>query len=98
MVFKIEPPTFIEIQKLVSKGYDLTLDKHPFFSLAKCVCESGIVDINIYPSQNNTYLIMRLINNKLVYKDTKELEDVVNSYRDCINDIFDAFRIINRVD
>lgn len=98
MNFKIEEPKGTEIQKLVNKGYEISLNKKPFFSLVKYVSDSVIVDINIWPEVNISYLMLRLINNKLGYMNPKEMEDDVNTFRDSIYDIFSVFNVIERLD
>lgn len=98
MNFKIETPKDIEIQKLVNKGYELSLNKKPFFTLVKYVSESVIIDIIIWPEKYETYLMIRSINNKFCYIDPKEMEDDVNTFRDCVYDIFSVFKVIERLD
>lgn len=98
MNFKIETPKYTEVQKLVSKGYDLLLNEYPLFSLQKRISQNFVVNIDIFPYKNNSCLMMCLTENQRVFRDIKELEDIVNSYRDCMYDILTSFRTIERLD
>lgn len=98
MNFKIETPKYTEVQKLVSKGYDLLLNEYPFFSLQKRISQNFVVKIDIFPYKNNSCLMMRLTENKHLYRDINEFGNIINSYRDCMYDILTSFRIIERLD
>ena len=98
MTVIIETLKVTEVQKLVSKGYDLLLNEYPFFSLEKHISQNFIIKINIFPYKNKSCLMTWLTENKRVYRDINELGNILNLYRDCMYDIITSFRTIRRID